>query len=269
MLFSIFDRRGGRRVGMALSGSIGRRVERWLLSSADMVLTFSNMGAQSLSARCSHSRVRPIPLPIDRLPDLPKDPAVYCPARLSADDLDPVLTAFETGSIPSRFRLRVGNLSESERHRVEQRFRAVGLGHRLEFTGFLDQAGLDRSYATATAVIRLRSRTSSPANLAAASGPILSGLAAGCAVASNDARGSAACLDIAGVNLVGEDGTFAEQLAQLLADPSRLNRLAVAARAHVEATHAPARVARYLQAILDQPNLGRFDSRIPVIDGSG
>lgn len=249
MLFSFLDRKGGRRVGMALSRTVGRALERWLVGRADAVLAFSELGADALRERFGDGRVWSIPLPTELLANALKEPVVYCPAGVSATDILATMRAFEPGCVPPHVRLRIGNLPLPDRRQVEVRCRSMGIIDRVEFTGFLDQAGLDQSFATAAIVVRNRSATGRPSNWAAASGPVVSAMAAGCAVLSTDPRGSAYCLELGGSDLSATPDRLQDELVRVTCDPSALRLLAERATDHIRSTHVPEAVAPYLEAI--------------------
>jgi glycosyltransferase involved in cell wall biosynthesis len=248
LLVSVLDRRGGRRVGMALSDTVGRALERRVVGRADALLAFSELGAAALRDRYGHDVVRAVPLPTDLLGDGPKEPVVYCPAGVRAGDLAPVLRAFEAG-LPDGTALRVGHLAPADRRTIEAWRDEHGLADRVTLTGFLDQAALDRTFVTAAVVVRNPGRGDRSANWAAASGPRVSALAAGCAVVSTDPRGSARCVAVAGRDLAAAPERLADELTRLVADPAAVAELGARATEHVRSTHAPDAVAGHLAAI--------------------
>jgi hypothetical protein len=248
LLFAQFDRRGARRVGMFLSNTLGRWLEGWLLRRTDVLLAFSEAGAVSLRDRkLGTKRVVAIPLPTERIAPR-NDDVVYCPSSVTFEELQPVLDAFASGAVAPPTRLRVGSLSAADARRVEALCATLNIAERVELTGFLDQAALDASFATAAVVVRSRIADANAANWAAASGPLMSALAAGCAVVGTDARGSARCLELAGINAVSTR-EMVETLARVVNDPEQLHHLGEAASAHVEACHVPEAVAGHLRAI--------------------
>jgi hypothetical protein len=249
MLFSFLDRKGGRRFGMALSRSVGRILERWLVRRADAVLALSELGAAALRQRYHSGRVWSIPHPAELLTNAPKQPVVYCPATLTASDLVPTLQAFESGALPPETTLRVGNLPAADQRQVERWCRSMRMTNRVEFTRFLDQNGLDESFATAAVVVRHSDAPARPANWAAASGPLVSALAAGCAVLSTSPRGSLRCLEIAGCELVAAPEHLPDEIVRVMGDLARVRSVAVRATDHIRSTHVPEAVARYLATI--------------------
>lgn len=249
MLFSFFDRKGWRRVGMALSRWIGRPLERWLVSRVGAILSFSELGAGALRERFDHLVVRAVPLPTELLSASSKEPIVYCPAGVSAADLAPTLEAFGAGGVPQYFRLRVGNLSGPDRELVVGRAEYLAMNDRVEFTGFLDQKRLDESFTTASIVVRHRSATGRPQGWGAASGPLVSALAAGCAVVSTDPRGSARCVAVAGRDLSATPEKLSDEIAATANDPRTVQELGARATEHIRSTHVPEAVARYLRAV--------------------
>jgi hypothetical protein len=249
LLFACFDRKGGRRLGMALSSSLGGALERWLVSRTDMLVAFSELGAEALRTSYPNTRTTAIPLPSEIIAHECKEAVIYCPASLSAHELIPTLRAFALEQIPQTVRLRVGNLPDSERRQVEDWCRSLGIEGRVDFTGFLDQAGLDRSFATAAIVVRHRDSDQGAANWAAASGPLVSALAAGCAVLSTDARGSHGCLAAAGIDLAAQPTAVPEELARLASDPVAVERLRQKATSHTRDYHVPEAVTPYLEVI--------------------
>lgn len=117
-----------------------------------------------------------------------------------------MLDELQAGRLGARFNVRIGRLSSDETFVIRTRF---GTSGRVELTGDLSQSELDESYERAAVVVRRLAHGRERANWAAASGPIVSALAAGCAVISNDNRGSARCVAAAGVDLSSQPGRSA------------------------------------------------------------
>jgi len=246
LLVSPLDHKGGRRLGLGLSDLVGRPLERRLLARTEATLVLSRPGARSLQDRFPTAAILAVPLPVELPPVATKEPLVYVPARVTPRDVLPVLEAVAAAAPP--YRLRIGSVPPTSRTEIEQMARRTGMAERLEFTGFLDDAGLDASYAAPAVVVR--NRPPGGGNALAASGPIVSAMAAGCAVVSTDPRGSADCLsDGAGLDLSPEPTQLGPALHRLLDDPAQIARMGAAARAHIEANHAPAAVARRLRAV--------------------
>jgi glycosyltransferase involved in cell wall biosynthesis len=253
LLVAPLDRRGGRRIGMLGSRHIGRRLDRHLLDRADAVIAFSESGAAALVDREPTTRAVALPLPVELAPATTKEPVVYVPAGLVATDVDPVLAAVarlgQDRTDANSYRVRVGHLGPDGSASVRAMAARRGLGDRLELTGFLDDRGLDRSFATASVVVRNR-RATETGNRNAASGPVVLAMAAGAAVVATDPRGSAACLaGGAGIDLSAEPGRLTDAVAALLADPAEIARLGVAALAHIRDHHRPECVAARLDEL--------------------
>ncbi len=143
----------------------------------------------------------------------------------------------------------VGNVPTQDEASLRRRAADLGLSHRVSFTGFLDERALSETFDEAEIVVRAR-RPDVGGNPLAVSGPIVQAMAAGCAVVTTDARGSAACLaDGGGVDLSERPGSLQAVLARLLSDPGETARLGEAARAHIERYHRPEVVGRQLQEL--------------------
>ncbi|MEA2686275.1 MAG: hypothetical protein QOE93_1470, partial [Actinomycetota bacterium] len=246
LLLKGLDRRGGRRLGMYLSRTVGARLETWMMGRADTVFALSGLGAAALRERTGgRVRVRQLPIPIEDQSESDKQPIVYCPSSVSAVDVVPVVRALASAS--SSWTLRLGNMDGPEQAAVEAAADRAGILDRLEFIGRVDEVRLDESYEDAAVVVRNRGPGSSPENWAAVSGPVISAMAAGCAVIATDARGSSACLEAAGgVDLGDRPDDLERDLGRLLGDEGERARLGEAGRRHVRGFHTPERVARHL-----------------------
>ncbi len=252
------DRRGGRRIGMAASDHIGRRLEQRLVARVDVVLSFSEPGAEAVADRYPGVTARSVPLPVTVPPPEPKERVVYVPSHVEAADVMPVLDA--VASSADHYRLRVGNLPIGAAATIRAQAERCDMAHRLELTGYLDDEELDRSFATAALVVRHR-RPGVGGNELAVSGPIVSALAAGCAVISTDPRGSAPCLaDGVGIDLSARPERLVPELTELLSRPDEVARLGRAAQRHVVEHHRPEVVARRL-ATLWPPSPGPAEPR--------
>lgn len=261
LLFRFLDRRGRRRAGIALSNTIGGLLERRLVRDVDAVIAFSDLGAAAVR---EHFAVETwaVPLPTEILPQRKEAPIVYCPASLHPSDLAPILSVLATRP-HSTVQLRVGYMPKCDCDEVLEICAALGFEGRLEFTGYLDQAELDESFSTAAIVVRHRPESEDSTNWAAASGPIVSALAAGCAVLSTDARGSRACVQAAGIDVSSAPSLLPETLDHVLKSPSDQRRLQEQAIAHVQSTHSPEAVARYLLQIWAETTRTRLSGTLP------
>ena len=243
------DRKGGRRLGVALSRWLSPPVERWLLGRVDGLLAFSELGASILRERQPGHAVWAVPLPVELMARRVKERVVYCPANLVVAGVEPTLAALGRPEVAEEVRVRVGSMAPTDRREVERVSSAMGVASRLDFTGHLDQDALDESFATAAVVVRDLRPDGRADNVGAASGPLVQALAAGCAVISTDVRGSRRCVELAGVDLSQHPERLTDEVVRLLGDPEAIERLGDAAIAHVESCHVPEAVARHLASI--------------------
>lgn len=192
LLISPLDRRGGRRFGIFLSNTIGAKLENSLVSRADRVLALSELGAKMFAAQHGGVRVDPIPHPV-----LPRDPvsknlAIYFPATADVDVIEQVMIHLRGSD--EQVTVRIGNVSCEHETRLRRFVADAELACKLEFTGRLDDERLDACYDDVLVTVRARTSRGDQSNSAAASGPIVSAMAAGSAVLAVDPRGSGACL---------------------------------------------------------------------------
>lgn len=82
LLVALLDRKGGRRLGMELSGILGGQATRWLLRRSAALLAFSELGASALRERFGDEvSVWSVPLPTELLADKPKGRDRVLPIR--------------------------------------------------------------------------------------------------------------------------------------------------------------------------------------------
>jgi glycosyltransferase involved in cell wall biosynthesis len=266
-LFRLFDRRGLRRLGIAISRTAGAVCERWLVGRADALIAFSELGAHALRDRFPRVDCWAVPLPAEPLEPKLEGLIVYCPSSLRVVDVQPVVAAIARSSNPE-VRLRVGYMSPTEREELRLMSLKSGVADRVEFVGYLDQHELDESFATAAIVVR-QQPSSSHSAWAAASGPIVSALAGGCAVVSTDGRGSRACVEAAGLDLSDSPARMESELYQLLESPLAIRHLQGLGTSHIIETHMPDVVGGYLADVWVETRQSKAHADTPLTPSDG
>lgn len=274
----LLDRRGGRRLAAALSATWGRRAEHDLLHRAERVLTLSPSGAAALAA--AHHLTRPV----EHVPHVAADPGpgipvtdrheVLVPGYVHApEDVAPLLRALP--SLPRRWHLTVGACPPAVTSALTLLAAALGVTDRVHLLGFTDEPTVRAAFARAAVVVRWRRAGWSAGSARyAVSGPLVAALAHGCAVLTDDDRGTAYLYPRAGAQTVGpgEQGEheLLAALDHLLHAPDDLARRSQAARGQILAEHTPAAVAAVLAAPLAPPTpRPDADARAPEPAGSG
>lgn len=258
---TLLDRRGGRRVAAALSGTLGRRAERDLLRRAERVLCLSPAGARALES--AHRLDRPVQhVPhVGAVTEVPVDgrTEVLLPGYVAdADDVLPLVRA--AGDLPEGWSVAVGAASAETERRVRAAAAESGTTGRVRLLGFLPEPEVRAAFARAAVVVRWRRDGWGGGGAYAVSGPLVAALGQGCAVVTNDSRGTAYLYDEAGVAVVG-DGAAGERdllaaVHALAADPAERRRRAAAGRELVRREHVPEAVAMRLRGSLDREHAG-------------
>ncbi|WP_263117974.1 glycosyltransferase [Cellulomonas sp. RIT-PI-Y] len=246
----LLDRRGGRRLAALLSGTLGRRAERGLLTRAERVFCLSPSGARALASAHGLTRaVEPVPH-VAILPPLDPPAArrvILVPGYVaSADDVVPLLPALAT--LPADWRLQVGACPDDARDALVRAAVDQGLADRVDLLGFTDEAGVRAAFARAAIVVRWRrSGWSHGAGRYAVSGPLIAAFAHACAVLTNDDRGAAHLFERSGAQVVEGADALIAALATLVRDQDERLRRAAAGRILVESEHTPVAVAALLR----------------------
>lgn len=248
----LLDRRGGRRVAAALSGTLGRRAERDLLHRAERVLCLSPSGARALeSAHRLRRAVQDVPH-VGAATDAPVEgrTEVLVPGYVAgAEDVLPLVRA--AGDLPPGWVLAVGACSEQTGRRIAAEAEAHGTADRVRLLGFLSEAGVRAAFARAAVVVRWRRDGWGGGGAYAVSGPLVAALGNGCAVVTNDSRGAVHLFDEARVEVVGDGAAGERELLDavraLTADPAERRRRGEAGRDLVRREHSPAAVAARLR----------------------
>jgi len=253
LLTRVLDRQGLRRVGMALSRTVGRRVERDLLRRAEMVLALSANGAQALEAAYELDR-KVCAVPHVAIPaEAPtSEPRILVPGYVPGPDaVLPLVRALP--QLPAEWRLVVGagpaKVSESVMALADE----LGVRARVELLGFVDEQELESQFDRAAIVVRWKpDGWTAGAARWAVSGPVVRALARGCVVVTNDQRGVTGCLVAARAVVVGDGETGADEMMQgvieLSGDDALRSESILAGLAHVRETHSPRAVAARLRA---------------------
>lgn len=245
------DRRGARRLGLALSRTLGRAAERDLLRRAELVITLSRAGADALVRKYEMGRaVLPIPLIVRARAGGASEPRIFIPGHISDEDsVLPLMSLLP--SLPAPWRLVVGAAPDNVINSLAAAAHELGVAARVELLGFVDEESLDREFERASIVVRWRYNgwISGAANYAV-SGPLMTAMGRGCAIVTNDLRGAAECLEAAGVTIVGSGENGAAEMravvSHLVQDDASLLSSAQAGLAHVTHEHSPMSVAARL-----------------------
>lgn len=246
-----FDRRGARRLGLALSRSAGHRMERDLLRRAELVTTLCRSGAQAVSEKYGLDRpVMDIPHVLAGHPTTSTEPRILVPGYVSGiESILPLIS--DVAALPEPWRLVIGAASDSVSAEVALLARQIEVAHRIELLGFVDEATLDREFSRAAVVVRWRREgwLSGQADHAV-SGPLIRALGRDCAVVTNDRRGATQCLHEAQVAVVGDGEKGAQEMAEAVRrfvhDDDYRMASAAAGLAHIEQRHSPEAVASRL-----------------------
>jgi hypothetical protein len=252
--FTPLDRKGVRRLAAALSRTIGRRAERSLLKRCERVLTLSPVGADEIRSRFGE------PLPLQVIAHVvgppvigPKQPRIFLPGYLSGrESILPVLDVLE--SSPSQWVVEIGATDEKTAGDIGHEVARRGLVGRVKLLGFQSEDDLLRTFSSTRIVVRWRAqgwaKRGAPQH-GAVSGPLMRAIADGCAVVTNDRRGSVSCLDAAGAFQIGDGEAGADELRStlraLIADSAMLEEAAENSKRHYVLEHTPAAVARQLE----------------------
>lgn len=250
-LFTMLDRRYLQRIASMLSRTIGFRAERALLRAAALTTALSPHGAVDIAERYSVS----VPLVLPHVLGAPtervqREPLIFIPGAIASPaDVSPVLRAL--ADVPEPWRVVIGYCSEETARECLREAVARGVADRVEVTGLVDEGALDRQFARASIVVRWRA---SGWTTKAVSGPVIRALGRGCAVISNDRRGTQDCLRAAGAGLVGDDpDEVTARVIHLVAANAERDRLGVNGLQHIQHEHTPAALARLLAGALMRP----------------
>jgi glycosyltransferase involved in cell wall biosynthesis len=249
------DRRGARRLGVALSRTLGRPAERDLLRRAEQVMTLSQAGADALSEAYDLDReIVRLPHVLGRGPDIPTEPRILVPGYVGGtDSVLPLVRLLP--ALPEGWRLAIGAASDDVAGSVAALGRELGVAGSIELLGFVDEETMDREFARAAIVVRWRSHgwLSGTADYAV-SGPLIRALGRGCAVVTNDRRGAIECLHAAGATVVadGEEGEteMTAAVSGLVHDSELRVRRARAGLVHIADEHSPQAVASRIAELL-------------------
>jgi hypothetical protein len=214
MLFGALDRRGGRRIGLLLSRTVGATMEAFLMRRADCVFALTKEAASVLGTRYNRS-VSYIPHVVDEPALGSKEPIVFMPGYIgsAAPIIDAVRTLQHVGYVCGcPWRLRVGACSEHVEQSVRSVVRDQSSGY-VEFVGFLTEAELLGEFERATVVLRIVG-SGGKGNALAASGPLNWAIARGCVCVTDDNRAGAR--ELAAEGLVTVSQTPIRALAALL-----------------------------------------------------
>lgn len=209
------DRRGGRRLAAALSGTLGAAAERGLLARADRVLCLSNRGARALEQHYRLSRH------VDHVPHVahPTTSAargrreILVPGYVGSErDFLPLIRLLP--ALPVEWTLVVGACSAEAKRRALTEAYCAQVADRVRMLGFCTEEEIQAAFDRAAVVARWRrdgwvASPGSPGSFAV-SGPLISAMGNGCAIVTNDNRGLAESFADAGVMTVA-DGDTGEQ----------------------------------------------------------
>lgn len=261
-----FDRRGLRRLARMLSDSVGRSAERSLLGRSSAVFALSDAGAASLT---QIYRMRRPALALPHV--MPNGPIGASKTRemlvpgyvVSARDVVPVLEAL--AAVGPGWRLTVGACPDAVESELRAFARAAGLLSQVSFTGFLAEPELVRCFERAAIVVRWRDEGWAGSAGLAVSGPTIRAMGNGCAVVTNDSRGTRECLEEAGAVIV-PDGTagaveLKRALVELTTDPARCAEMGRRARSHLDREHSPSALTQVLRRAAAQTTRERPKTR--------
>ena len=252
---SPLDRKGGRRVAAALSRTAGHTAERRLLASADRVFCLSAGGAQAVRDRYELTRS------VNRLPHVAiarraiKQRIVFVAGYLDgAENVLPVLQAL--AGAPKGWTVEVGACGPQTENDIRRAANTLGVGQRVSLLGHVDEEQLAQAYARAAIVVRFRLdgwQHPDGSQRWAVSGPLLHAMAHGCAIVTNDSRGTRECLDDSKAVRVATGHPGADELTtalrNLMNNPGRTGRLGNCALEHVRAEHEPPVLAAMLKGL--------------------
>ena len=236
-LFTLLDVRGLRRVGMALSRSIGARTERRVLSRAEAVFALTRSGAEYLSNRTGRAAHR-LGHVVDEPAAVSKDRAIFVPGPVGhalARELDDVIAAaIAAAPDGGRWSVLVGRCDEDTARLLRSRS-----GDRIDIhlVGYVSEADLLDMFSRAALVVRLTGGYDG-GNSMAASGPLSWAVSRGCVCVTDDARAGARELEQLGLIALVPDP--ARALREVLATwESQPNASEIAGRAqHEMGVHA-------------------------------
>jgi hypothetical protein len=253
--FGLLDRKGFRRIADALSRTVGRRAERFLLRHGEKAFTLSETGAQEIRGRFGDVRPRTVAHVVSH-PALPleKKPYIFLPGYASGmANIAPVLDALDTA--PPAWELGIGALDERTARELRSTVVRRGLDSRVRLLGFQSEQELLETFAQASIVVRWRAEGWAKPTMpqhGAVSGPLMRAIANRCAIVTNDNRGSVACLRDAAAIRVGDGKAGAHELrsalSRLITDDRLLGESAEASRRHYEREHTPLAVAHQLES---------------------
>ena len=248
-LITPLDRKGGRKIGMYLSRTVGNALERRLLARVAGVILLSQVGAKEFSRVHPGVAVAAVPHPVfTRTRAVHEaDPTIYIPARFDVAIACNIFEVLANHDRPPS--VRFGSTPPEGRLAIEQEAHRHDLGDHVEFLGHLRDEELDLAYERATIVVRARSAAMHDANRYAASGPIISAMAAGCVVVTGDPRGSAECLASGHGIVVEDEGQLHGALLGLLQDPDRARATGERAREHILTRHTTRAVGEVIGAL--------------------
>ncbi len=259
---TLLDRRGGRRLAAALSATLGRAAERSLLTRAERVLCLSASGARALVAAHRLDReVEAVPH-VALLSDTTVEgrTEILVPGYIgSAEDFLPLVPAM--AALPAGWTLALGACAPEAEQAALTAATAAGVLDRVRLLGFGTEDELQAAFDRAAVVVRWRRHGwgggEGPTARHAVSGPLVAAWAHGCAVVTNDSRGTAELFGPAQVVVVGDGGPGEREVvaavAGLVADEAARTARGEAGRRLARRAHSPAAVAEVLRRQDDRP----------------
>lgn len=215
MLFTAFDRRGLRRLGLRLSSSLGAVLERRVARGTDTVVALTRNGARVLAdrhGRAAHFLGHVI---VGHQAPAHKEPVIFLPGYVGEQCpiADIARIAYEAPPTPrGPWRVVVG---AGDQAHINRELAALKPEPRaaVENQGLVDEAELTATFLKAAAAVRFGSGHNLSNHLAA-SGPVALALGCGCAVLTDDPR--PAVRELADEGLISQTSTPLEALRALL-----------------------------------------------------
>jgi glycosyltransferase involved in cell wall biosynthesis len=245
------------------SGPVTRRIARFFLDRATVIVVLSERWAAWMHRVTSNPRIVVIPnavvLPAPSA--LPREPGLVaftgrCSAAKGLHDLLEAAAAIA----PREPRLRIECAGEGDLDALRRHARALGIGDRLVLRGWIGPRERDALLARASVYVL-------PSHAEAMPMSLLEAMAAGCAPIATAVGG------IPDVICDGANGLLvpraspqrlAEALAALLADPARAERLGRAARATIAERYTLDRAMERLEQVYRALGVPRGPARVPV-----
>lgn len=247
----LLDRRGLRRVAAWMTRRWGARWEGWLLAHADLIWTLSSDGAMALTARfslCPPAVAIPhVAQPLTAVPER-RGQVLFYPGHTGAQAVAPLLDVLIRHP---RAYLIVGSCAKGEEARIRLHASELDVSGRVECTGTVPGlAELSAVYRRADIVVRLR--TGPPQELAgqAVGGPLISAMAHGCAIVTNDPRGLQGFFkETRAAVVVDTIDQAVTAIEALLTKPEQLRAAQERAWVAVKKSHTPSAVAERLRQL--------------------